>query len=161
MTSKSGARLPFLVLGILYFLLASCTAKTPLQVRVLEIETSRGIATVRTEVARSETEKERGFMGRREIPDGSGMIFVYESDQRMHFWMKDTPHPLSIAFIDSSGAIREIYDMTPFSLETVSSERSVRYALEVPAGWFERAGVAVGDRLTEGSLAIVAGSRPD
>lgn len=97
-------------------------------------------------------------MGRKEIPDGTGMIFAYEADQQMHFWMKDTPHPLSIAFIDSSGIIREIYDMTPFSLETISSERSVRFALEVPSGWFARAGVSVGDRFTERSLVEISGS---
>jgi len=141
-------------------LFSSCAAKSPLRECELGIETSRGSVPVRVELAITEEEQERGFMERKEIPDGTGMIFAYEADRRMHFWMKDTPHPLSIAFIDSSGVIREIYDMTPFSLETVSSERSVRFALEVPSGWFSRAGVSVGDRLTEGSLAEIAGSRP-
>ena len=59
--------------------------------------------------------------------------------------MKNTPHPLSIAYIDSRGKIRNIYDMTPFSLASVVSTVSVRYALEVPQGWFEKVGVKVGD----------------
>ena len=81
-------------------------------------------------------------MGRKTIPDGTGMLFAFTADQRMLFWMKNTPHPLSIAYIDSEGIIREIYDMTPLSLETVASERSLRYALEVPQGWFSRVGIA-------------------
>jgi len=83
------------------------------------------------------------------------MIFAYEADQQMHFWMKNTPHALSIAFIDAEGVLREICDMEPFSLETVSSERSVRFALEVPQGWFARAGLKAGDRLTKESLAAL------
>jgi uncharacterized membrane protein (UPF0127 family) len=86
------------------------------------------------------------------------MVFAYRQDQQMHFWMKDTPHALSIAFIASDGSIREIYDMKPYSLDVISSERSVRYALEVPAGWFSRAGIAVGDRLSPETLARIFGN---
>jgi uncharacterized membrane protein (UPF0127 family) len=84
-------------------------------------------------------------MEREEIPDGTGMLFVFDRDQILSFWMKNTPHPLSIAYIDSRGKIRNIYDMTPFSLASVVSTVSVRYALEVPQGWFEKVGVKVGD----------------
>ena len=108
------------------------------------------------EIARTEQEQEKGYMGRKTIPDGTGMLFAFTVDQQMLFWMKNTPHPLSIAYIDSSGVIREIYDMTPLSLETVASERSLRYALEVPQGWFARVGVATGDRLSAESLALAS-----
>lgn len=136
----------------------SCDAPgAALPKETLEIRTASGaVVPVVTEIARTEKEQEKGYMGRKTIPDGTAMIFVYSSDRQMHFWMKNTPHPLSIAFIDSAGAIREIYDMVPFSLETVSSVRSVRHALEVPQGWFARAGVAVGDSLTDESLARLA-----
>ena len=66
--------------------------------------------------------------------------------------MKDTPHPLSIAFIDSAGRIREIYDMQPFSLDITASIYSVRYALEVAQGYFERAGISAEDKLSTESL---------
>ena len=62
--------------------------------------------------------------------------------------MKNTPHPLSIAYIDSRGEITDILDMTPYSLESIRSSKSVRYALEVPQGFFAAQGVAVGDRVT-------------
>ena len=91
-------------------------------------------------------------MHRKEIPDGTGMIFIFKRDEKLRFWMKDTPHALSIAFIDSAGRIREIYDMQPFSLDVIASTYSVRYALEVAQGYFERAGIGAGDTLATESL---------
>ena len=58
--------------------------------------------------------------------------------------MKDTPAPLSIAFINSNGEIREIRNMTPLSRQSVDSSEAVRYALEVPQGWFEKNNIGKG-----------------
>lgn len=107
---------------------------------------------INVEVASTEEQKMHGFMQRRNIPEGTGMIFLYDVDTKMRFWMKDTPTPLSIAFISSSGEIKEIKDMTPYSREVVSSTLSVRYALEVPKGMFTRLHLGVGDVLTKDSL---------
>ena len=83
-------------------------------------------------------------MERTHIPKGTGMLFIFEQDQILRFWMKNTPSALSIAFIDSRGTIRELFDMTPYSLANVSSTVSVRYALEVPQGWFSANGIVPG-----------------
>jgi len=119
---------------------------------LIESKSTRMTFPIEVETAVTAQEQERGFMNRKEIPDGTGMIFVFKRDQKLRFWMKDTPHPLSIAFIDSAGRIREIYDMTPFSLDIIASTYSVRYALEVAQGYFERAGITVGDMLNTESL---------
>jgi uncharacterized membrane protein (UPF0127 family) len=127
--------------------LASCSEKK-LPVTTLTITTRGGeVAAVRAEMARTSEERERGFMERKNIPDGTGMLFIFERDQVLSFWMKNTPTPLSIAYIDSRGIIRDIFDMAPLSIKSVTSSVSVRYALEVPQGWFSRAGIAVGDAL--------------
>lgn len=110
---------------------------------------------INVELAVTSDEKARGFMGRRNIPEGTGMLFLYSSDTKMHFWMKNTPTALSIAFISSDGVIKEIKDMVPYSLETISSTLSVRYALEVPQGMFERARLSVGDVLIKDSLLLL------
>lgn len=100
------------------------------------------------EIAKKAEDRNHGYMERKVIPDGTGMIFVFEKDQILSFWMKNTPHPLSIAYIDSKGKIRNIYDMTPFSLSSIVSTISVRYALEVPQGWYEKNNVKEGDYIT-------------
>lgn len=143
-------------LAFMFCLFSACPG-TRLPRLSLVIERSGGEAvTIDAEIAVTEREQSRGYMGRKEIPDGTGMLFANRFDYRMRFWMKDTPHPLSIAFIDSSGVIREIRDMDPLSLRTIVSERSVRHALEVPQGWFSRVGVSAGDRLSAESLAAVS-----
>ncbi len=101
--------------------------------------------TVKAEIAEKAEDRNHGFMERKSIPDGTGMLFVFEKDQILSFWMKNTPHPLSIAYIDSKGKIRNIYDMTPYSLSSIISTVSVRYALEVPQGWYKKNGITEGD----------------
>lgn len=101
--------------------------------------------TVSAEIAEKTEDRNHGFMERKNIPDGTGMLFVFERDQILSFWMKNTPHPLSIAYIDSKGKIRNIFDMTPYSLASIVSTVSVRYALEVPQGWYKKNGITEGD----------------
>lgn len=97
------------------------------------------------EIADQEEERMQGYMFRKNIPDGTGMLFVFENDQILSFWMKNTPHPLSIAYITKDGKIRDIFDMTPYSLNSIVSTGYVRYALEVPQGWYKKAGISTGD----------------
>lgn len=101
--------------------------------------------TVAAEIAITPEERNHGFMERKNIPDGTGMLFIFERDQLLSFWMKNTPHPLSIAYIDSKGKIRNIFDMNPYSTDSIISTVSVRYALEVPQGWFKKNGITEGD----------------
>ena len=108
---------------------------------------SVGEHTFYVEIAETPEDRARGLMHRDSLPDDHGMLFVFDRDQQLSFWMKDTSIPLSIAYIARDGTIREIHDMEPFSLEPVRSTRSVRYALEVNRGAFEAAGIHVGDRV--------------
>ncbi|MBP5452471.1 MAG: DUF192 domain-containing protein [Treponema sp.] len=141
----------FLMLALLSFV--SCGGKKfnlPVRQLVIFSQQDSGSETalyVDAELAVKEEERNYGFMNRKVIPDGTGMLFIFEKDQVLHFWMKNTPHPLSIAYIDSTGIIADILDMTPFSEASVSSSRSVRYALEVPQGWYKKNGIKVGDRV--------------
>lgn len=99
------------------------------------------------EIADTEETRSQGLMHRDELPENHGMLFVFDRDQRMSFWMKNTSIPLSIAYISSDGVIREIHDMEPHDLDSVRSSRSARYALEVNQGAFERNGIEVGDQV--------------
>ena len=125
--------------------LASCKSKK-LPVKDIKIVRQDGtVFTVKAEIAEKPEDRNHGFMGRKNIPDGTGMLFVFEKDQILSFWMKNTPHPLSIAYIDSKGKIRNIFDMTPYSTASIVSTVSVRYALEVPQGWYKKNGITEGD----------------
>ena len=74
-------------------------------------------------------------------------MIVFEGEQTLSFWMRDTLIPLSIAYIDAEGRIVDIQDMQPLDdvpPHYVSAEPA-QYALEVNQGFFEEWGVDVGD----------------
>ncbi|HOX92536.1 MAG TPA: DUF192 domain-containing protein [Spirochaetales bacterium] len=105
-----------------------------------------GSVSVEAELARTDAQQTAGLMFRTELADGQGMLFVYDRDRIMSFWMKNTLIPLSIAYLAADGTIREIFNMEPQSLEAINGTRYARYALEVPQGWFDRVGLKPGDR---------------
>jgi uncharacterized membrane protein (UPF0127 family) len=99
------------------------------------------------EMACTNSEKERGLMYRKIIPDNYGMLFVFDHEQILAFWMKNTYAPLSIAYLDKNYKIQEMFDMKPLSQESIFSSGNVKYALEVKSGWFRENQVKVGDKV--------------
>jgi hypothetical protein len=100
------------------------------------------------EVARTEKEKERGLMFRKFLGKNRGMIFVYNQPDLMNFWMQNTLIPLSIAYVHEKLFIASIHDMKPLSLDIVSSDIPVLYAIEANLGWFRNNHIHPGNRLT-------------
>lgn len=100
---------------------------------------------IRVEVVQTEEEKARGLMFRESLGKDEGMLFVYDREEVLTFWMRNTAIPLSISFIDQKGKIVDIQDMEPFSLRTHASILPARFALEMNQGWFKKNGIKVGD----------------
>ena len=125
----------------------SCSSLEKFEKQKITINGSEGIQALTVEIARTDAQRNQGLMHRKNLKNGEGMLFIFERDQILSFWMKNTIVPLSIAYIASDGRIFEIYDLEPGNLNPVISSRSGRYALEVPRGWFSLAGVKIGDRL--------------
>ena len=123
-------------------------ARTPPQ-EVLPTVTLRiGAATVKAEVADERDERTIGLMGRTELAEGTGMLFVFREPQALGFWMQDTLIPLSIAYVNAAGVIREIHDLKPLDETSARSTfRDLVYALEVPQGWFTRQKILPGDKI--------------
>ena len=76
------------------------------------------------------------------------MIFVYEKEQILSFWMKNTYLALSIIYLDKNGIINSMYDMVPLNSSILydSKEKSM-YAIEVNQGWFKENKINIGDRV--------------
>jgi len=156
-TDRSGTRTfaVALVMAVaIVVAMAACVPASQGQSGLATAELRSGSVSVIAELAIGPAEQETGLMYRTSLADGKGMLFVYHDDRRLSFWMKNTLIPLSIAFMAADGTIREIYDMEPKSLAAINSDHFVRYALEVPQGWFSRAGLRVGDRF---DLSVVPG----
>lgn len=104
-------------------------------------------ATIEAEYARSPAERERGLMERTEMPADHGMLFRFDDFRRHCLWMKNTPLPLSAAFMDEQGQIVDIIDLEPLDTAIRCSSEPARYALEVNQGWFERNGIEPGEQM--------------
>ncbi len=102
---------------------------------------------VRVEIADTPAETQRGLMGRTSLAEDAGMLFVFEQEEQLSFWMKNTLIPLSVAFINGERLIVDIQDMQPLDETPHLSAEPARYALEVNQGFFEERGVMVGDRV--------------
>ena len=141
-------RILFISLIFCIFALGASCRNSNLEKKTLTLCKADGTElSVKAELAVKPEDRNFGFMERKNIPDGTGMLFIFEYDQILSFWMKNTPTPLSIAFITKDGKIKDIFDMQPFSTASKTSTGYVRYALEVPQGWYKKNGIKTGDVL--------------
>ena len=99
------------------------------------------------EIVSKYEDRKKGLMNRRSIPNDYGMLFIWPYERKQCMWMKNTYVPLSVAYIDIKGKIIEIYDMVPFSKDSVCSTKAAKYALEVNSGWFEEKNINIGDSI--------------
>jgi uncharacterized membrane protein (UPF0127 family) len=105
-----------------------------------------GTNTLFAQIAADDTSRELGLMSRTNLSPDEAMVFVFPQPRPVSFWMKDTPLPLSIAYVGPSGRIFELHDMKPFDETPIPSASSaVVYAIEVPQGWFLKHGVMAGE----------------
>ncbi len=111
------------------------------------LELQVGDARLTAEYARTPAERERGLMERTGMPADHGMLFRFGDFRRHCLWMKNTPLPLSAAFMDEEGRIVDIIDLQPLDTAIRCSQGPARYALEMNQGWFEAKGIEVGDRV--------------
>ena len=102
--------------------------------------------TLTVELATIPSARHCGLSNRAQLPKNQGMLFVYPTARPLTFWMKGTHIPLSIAFLDESGKIINIYKMIPNQTdERYASSQPAKYALEVNRGWFQARGIEIGD----------------
>ena len=82
---------------------------------------------------------------REEMAADHGMLFVYPTARPVTFWMKNTPLPLDIIFVNGRGVVCGIAkDTTPFSEDFIPSGCAAQTVFEVNAGEAEAQGVSVG-----------------
>ncbi len=139
-TAAIAAALLFATAGAL----GGCSARTPVRDT---IPIRFGEHVLHAEVADGEPAREQGLMFRRDLPKDGGMLFVFDEPHRSSFWMKNTPLPLSIAFLDADRRILNVEQMAPFDDRTFHRSAGLAlYAVEAHRGWFEARGIGAGVR---------------
>ena len=115
----------------------------------LVIDTPDGRHRFTIELADTPGERARGLMYRRSMQPDHGMLFDFQTEQPVAFWMKNTPLPLDMLFIDRNGIVVQIAaDTVPFSETPVPSEIPVQAVLELNAGTAKRLGIEPGARVS-------------
>lgn len=137
---------------LLVFLVACWSGRV--EGETITLAGSNGEVTVRIEVADEPVEQAQGLMGRTELEDGHGMLFVWSDSAVRTFWMKSTLIPLDLIAIDD-GRVVSITTMQPCEADPCQRYRTepARAALEVRAGWAEDHGIEVGSTASSEVLA--------
>jgi uncharacterized membrane protein (UPF0127 family) len=120
----------------------------PADLRSLEIVSATGVHVFSVEIADSDPAREKGLMFRKNLPDGQGMLFDFQREQEVSFWMKNTYIPLDMIFIQGNGRISHIVENAkPLSTALIPSDGPVLAVLEVSGGTAHRLGIRTGDRV--------------
>ena len=105
-----------------------------------------GSDTVRAEVANTSETRGQGLMYRDAVPDGTGMLFVWDTEGERSIWMQNTYVALDVAFIDRNFRVVDIQQLEPETTDIHDGASPAMFALEVRQGWFAEKGIVVGDR---------------
>lgn len=114
----------------------------------LDIETKAGVRHFQVEVMRTDAERERGLMYRRDMAADRGMLFQFDKEDRIFMWMKNTYLPLDMVFFGKDGRVVSIArDTEPLSERIISSGEPATTVVEFNAGTAAKLGIEKGDRL--------------
>jgi uncharacterized protein len=133
-----------LPLGIVLFC-ACASANTP---QVTIHPQSGQPLQVAVEIVNTPQKRAFGLMYRKDLSESQGMLFVFPREEPLSFWMKNTPLPLDIVFINSAHTVVNIAaNTTPFSEEPLPSAAPAQFVLEVNAGFCQKHGITAGARV--------------
>lgn len=149
----------FLVLVLLALALTACQddapppeppVSIPFEIHG-ELDVLRGdsvLTSVAIEIADTDSTRQRGLMQRYEIPERTGMLFIFPYAQQQTFYMANTPRSLDIMYFGPDSALINVAANTrPFDVSTLVSEGPAQFVLEMPAGFARRHGLVPGDRI--------------
>jgi hypothetical protein len=100
------------------------------------------------EIANNDVKRSIGLMWRIKLPEYGGMLFIFENESNLSFWMKNTRIPLDIIFVNNKHEIVNIqYNTIPFSKDKLNSNKPTQYVIEVNAGFCSKYHVMIGDKV--------------
>jgi len=136
---------PILLIGLLMAMLGNVTACQAEPKVTITVKDGREVSFA-VEVADTPSKREMGLQYRRDLAADRGMIFLFPAESGQSFWMKNTPLPLDMIFINRERKIVGIIEQTvPFSLEPRSVGAPSQFVLEINGGLSKRHGIKAGD----------------
>jgi uncharacterized membrane protein (UPF0127 family) len=141
------------VLTFLLFCVASVFAWAESPITFSKGKIKVGNKVVHVEFADTPERRAQGLMFRKSLKQDHGMLFTFDYEHHLSFWMANTLIPLSIGFFDKNNRLLHSVEMKPAVLGEVQprhyvSRQPALYALEMPAGWFTKHDIKPGAILT-------------
>src|SRR3989339_227471 len=96
------------------------------------------------EIARTPIQKSRGLMRRSSLCPTCGMIFVFAQESIYPFWMKNTPLPLDIIWLDQNGTVVDIKTGQPQNTTLLTNTTKAKYVIETN---LDATGLKIGDQV--------------
>ena len=94
------------------------------------------ITTIQAALADDQSERSQGLMDVNDLPKDRGMLFIFEEQQPLSFWMANTPLSLDIIFVNQNKEIVRIHQNTqPFAEKNFTSGEPAIYVVETNAGF--------------------------
>ena len=135
---------------ILFILSLLFTLASPLAAAQEETLTlTLGNETLTLEIAQTPAKQEKGLMGRKTLPENTGMLFLFNPPQFVAFWMKNTPLDLDIAFINEKGVVFHTDSMAANTEDIHYSYGLTRAAIELKKGSLKKLNIGVGTQIPE------------
>jgi uncharacterized membrane protein (UPF0127 family) len=94
------------------------------------------LATIKVAVADTPKERNEGLMDVDHMAEDRGMLFIFDHQQQLSFWMANTPLSLDIIFVNKKKQIVRIHHSTqPFSQKNLPSGKPAIYTVETNGGF--------------------------
>ena len=149
------------LVAVLAFALSACSPQPPAATgSVPELDGAFGFGALQVINDRGEThqfdvylatsreQQRRGLMFVRQMPEDTGMLFIYDGSEYRSMWMKNTYIPLDMVFARADGSVSSIITNTvPQTLKSQVSVEPVTYVLELNGGTTRRLGIGTRSRL--------------
>ncbi|MEO9262888.1 MAG: DUF192 domain-containing protein [Candidatus Baltobacteraceae bacterium] len=126
---------------------------TPAPQFLAKISVQAPRAKLTLQVARTEEQRERGLMSVTKLVPRTGMVFVFDTDGPVEFWMKDTLVPLDMVFVSADGTVRSVASRVPIvPLDTPDDKiprrkGNAKFVIELAAGEAAKDGISPGATL--------------
>lgn len=115
---------------------------------------SIGSSEISVQIAKTSEEKAKGLSGKNFLAEDEGMIFIFINKTYPAFWMIDMNFPIDIIWISEDTIIHIDENVPPpeakqdkKDLPLYKPPKAINYVLEVSAGFSQKNGIKVGDKV--------------
>ena len=125
-----------------FFLYSKQSVKEESNIKKVKINN----VSIDVDIANTPETRATGLSGRTSLPEGTGMLFIFEESGDYGFWMKNMNFSIDIVWIDSDLRVVGVEkSVSPDTFpQSFHPKQAVKYVLELPARFSDILGVDIG-----------------